>query len=168
MAKTNQHWDFWDSATTLARIEVFNVAVIDGIVTTIQHSVVLNGMLSYLLMLQFLAFTSSLHYDPSIGLSAVSPHQSGTVKTKAESSSSAVVGIGVGIAVGGGPSDCRGGGCGDCQGEEARTQNACRSVGAGTHGPPATNDKASVDDAQIGLPSLHPQVVKFVFFIKVI
>lgn len=56
----------------LAKVEVFDAALVDGVSVSLQHDVVVtpntNGSAEYVLVLEFAAFSSSLFYDPSLSL----------------------------------------------------------------------------------------------------
>jgi hypothetical protein len=56
----------------LAKVEVFDAALIDGVSVSLHHDVVVtadtNGSAEYVLVLEFAAFSSSLFYDPSLSL----------------------------------------------------------------------------------------------------
>jgi hypothetical protein len=91
------------SVTTVALLQVFDVAIIDGTVTTIGHNVssVANGAsVDYVLRLDFPSFTSTVRYDPSLGLGVVSAASATKTTQSSSGSSSAAVGIGIGVALG--------------------------------------------------------------------
>jgi hypothetical protein len=91
------------STTTLSVVlEVFDVAMVDGTLVDIQHGVFAVAGSGYVLRLQFPAFTSSLHYDPSIGLALVNkpPSGGGTAKKGGDEDAGLIAGLVVGLVGG--------------------------------------------------------------------
>jgi membrane-associated phospholipid phosphatase len=95
-----------DSPNLAAKVVVFDVVVVDGVVVPlIGHSVNIsssvNGTTSsdYVLVLQFPAFNRSLYYDPSLGLGVLLGAQAGGGHTTSTSSSFLVVAVAVAIPV---------------------------------------------------------------------
>jgi hypothetical protein len=89
------------TTTTLSvLLEVFDMALVDGTLVDIQHGVFAVGPTTgnYVLRLEFPAFTSSLHYDPSIGL-ARTKEQSGGGSSSGEDAG-LIAGLVVGLVGG--------------------------------------------------------------------
>ena len=83
-------------------VQVFDVALVDGILRAINHSVVAasNGpSAAYDLVLSFPPFTRSLEYDPSIGLGALLGASKGDGGGSSSDNTAVIVGVAVAVPV---------------------------------------------------------------------
>jgi len=83
-------------------VQVFDVALVDGVLLAINHSVVAasNGpSAAYDLVLSFPPFTRSLEYDPSIGLGALLGASKGDGGGSSSDNTAVIVGVAVAVPV---------------------------------------------------------------------
>jgi hypothetical protein len=99
------HQQSSSSGALMAKVVVFDVAEVDGeVVPLVGHSVALSNGSSasggdYVLVLQFPAFSQSLYYDPSLGLSVLLGAGKGGRSSSGGMSSSLFVAVGVAVPV---------------------------------------------------------------------
>lgn len=82
------------------KVQVLDVALVDGIIQTIQHSISYNNQSGITLLLSFPPFNNTLEYDPVLNMVSISTSGGGGGGNSGSSDTGLIVGLTVGLVGG--------------------------------------------------------------------